>query len=230
MEPRTDLRGVCCATVGECWLACIAHVLKYGLQQHDEDVELLEVLGLCVHVTSPHWQDSIIDELGDPDVIARTRLKFSKGVCMPERPFTYGERIFNLEGTDQFEWMVDRLKSKRETKSATIGLLIPGSRDRNQPCLTTVDAKIRSDRLELQFFFRSQNILGRQYANLLALSRLQADLASRCAVEPGGLQGYIASAHIYSFDLPAAGQLLTGEGGRIKDNYYRSGPRSVRGG
>ena len=230
MEPSSDSRSVSRATVGECWLASIAHVLEYGLPHHDEDVDLLEVLGLCVHVTRPHCRDPIIDEFGDPDVVARTLLKFSKGVCMPERPFTYGERIFNLGGIDQFEWMVDRLKSKRETKSATIGLLIPGSRDRNQPCLTTVDAKIRNDRLELQFFFRSQNILGRQYANLLALSKLQADLAARCSVEPGALQGYIASAHIYSFDVPAARNLLSGEGERVKDDYYRCGPGSIRSG
>lgn len=230
MESPTDPRGVRCATVGECWLASIAHVLEYGRPHHDEDVELLEVLGLCVHVTSPHWQDSIIDQLGDPDVVARTVLKFSKGVSMPDRPFTYGERIFNLGSVDQFEWIVDRLKSKRETKSATIGLLIAGSRDRNQPCLTTVDAKIRNDRLELQFFFRSQNILGRQYANLLALSKLQADLASRCSVELGALQGYIASAHIYSFDVPAARNLLSGESKRVKDDYYLCGPGSIRSG
>jgi hypothetical protein len=230
MEQSTDSRSVSRATVGECWLASIAHVLEYGRPHHDEDVDLLEVLGLCVHVTRPHWRDPIIDEFGDPDIVSRTLLKFSKGVCMPERPFTYGERIFNLGGIDQFEWMVDRLKAKRETKSATVCLLIPGSRDRNQPCLTTVDAKIRSDRLELQFFFRSQNILGRQYANLLALARMQADLADRCSVMVGALQGYVASAHIYAFDLPVAKALLAGRARRVRDDYYRYGPGSIRSG
>jgi len=226
----SDARRVSTVTVGECWLRCIEYVLENGVPEQDEDVGMLEVLGLTVHVSRPEVPDPIIEALGDLDVISRTLAKFSKGVSMPDRPFTYGERIYSLSGVDQFEWMVDRLRSKRETKSATISLLIPGSRDRNQPCLTTVDAKIRDERLELQFFFRSQNILGRQYANLLALAQMQADLAERCSVAVGALQGYVASAHVYLFDVPAAKALLAGVGERVSDDYYRCGPGSIRSG
>ena len=147
---------------------------------------------------------------------------------MPDRPFTYGARIFDHCGVDQFEWLVDRLNSKRETKSATFGLLSPGCKSPNPPCLTTVDAKIRDDKLELQFFFRSQNVFGRQYANLLALAQLQSDIAARCSVEVGRMQGYIASAHIYEYDRPEAERIVSGERLTIQDKYYAEGPRSIR--
>ena len=42
--------------------------------------------------------------------------KFSKGVSMPDRPFTYGACIYDKNGIDQFEWLADRLKLKKETK------------------------------------------------------------------------------------------------------------------
>lgn len=92
---------------------------------------------------------------------------------MKNRPFTYGECIYNKNGIDQFEWLISRLESKLETKSATISLLTEGNNHPNLPCLNIVDVKIRDNKVNLQFFFRSQNIVGRQYANFIALAKLQ---------------------------------------------------------
>lgn len=228
MDSSNHLRVVRTDTVGECWLESIRSVLEYGEHHRDEDVGLLEVLGLAVEVLNPAEADPVIAAHGDKTVMARTLAKFGKGASMPDRPFTYGERIYDMSGVDQFQWMVDRLQRKRDTKSATIGLLLPGSTSANLPCLTTVDAKIRHERLDLQFFFRSQNIFGRQYANLAALARLQSELASQCDASPGALRGYVASAHIYAFDLDDARRICAGEAVQIADRYYLSGPCSVR--
>jgi thymidylate synthase len=203
-------------------------VLDVGEVYRDEDVEIREILGLSVEVLAPRCTDEVVDRYGDRSVVERTLAKFSKGVAMQDRPFTYGSRIYDNSGVDQFEWLVQRLHGKRETKSATICLLIPGCTSPNIPCLTTIDAKIRNDALELQFFFRSQNIFGRQYANLLSLARLQADMAARCSVVPGAMRGYVASAHIYAFDYDEAVGIASGDGSVIHDKYYTEGPRSIR--
>ena len=228
MESGRHLQVIRTHTIGQCWLDSIRSVLDHGEHHHDEDVGLLEVLGLAVEILQPAETDPVIDAHGDKTVMARTFAKFAKGASTPDRPFTYGERIYDLLGVDQFEWMVDRLRRKRDTKSSTIGLLLPGSTSANLPCLTTVDAKIRHERLDLQFFFRSQNIFGRQYANLAALARLQSALASRCGASPGALRGYVASAHIYAFDLDEARRICAGEAIEISDRYYVNGPRSIR--
>lgn len=228
MTPNSENTLVRSLTIGECWLECIRRVLIVGEVCHDEDVEIREIFGLSVEVLQPRCADEVVDQHGDRSVVERTLAKFSKGVVMPERPFTYGSRIYDNSGVDQFEWLVQRLRGKRETKSATICLLIPGCDSPNIPCLTTIDAKIRNDTLELQFFFRSQNIFGRQYANLLALARLQADLAARCAVIPGAMRGYVASAHIYAFDYDEAFRIASGGESVIRDRYYAEGPLSIR--
>jgi thymidylate synthase len=228
MNKSTDLKQVSAQSLGECWVACIDYVLRNGNSHNDEDVAIRESLGLSVHISSPQCQDVLIDAVGDRSVIERTLAKFSKGVEMPERPFTYGSRIFDNSGVNQFEWMVQRLMSKRETKSATIGLLIPGSEAANLPCLTTIDAKIRGNKLDLHFFFRSQNIFGRQYANLLALARLQKDIADACGIGVGALRGFVSSAHIYEFDLQQARRIVAGERFAICDRYYLAGPQSIR--
>jgi thymidylate synthase len=228
MDSSRHLQLVRAHTIGQCWLDSIRFVLDHGAHHHDEDVGLLEVLGVAVEILKPAESDPVIDAHGDKTMMARTFAKFAKGASAPDRPFTYGERIYDMSGVDQFEWMVDRLRRKPDTKSATIGLLLPGSTSANLPCLTTVDAKIRHERLDLQFFFRSQNIFGRQYANLAALARLQNALASRCGASPGALRGYVASAHIYAFDLDEARRICVGEAIEISDRYYVSGPRSIR--
>jgi hypothetical protein len=227
-EPQRQPDVVRARTIGECWIGCIRTVLAQGRSHRDEDAGLLEVLGLTIEVLMPKEFDPFIDAHGDNAVTARTLTKFTKDALLPDRPFTYGQRIHDFEGIDQFEWMVRRLNAKPETKSATICLLEPGSESPTLPCLTTVDAKIRHGLLDLQFFFRSQNIVGRQYANLAALARLQHDLARRCGVGPGALRGYIASAHIYDYDIDEARRLCAGEVVKIFDRYYSSGPASIR--
>jgi thymidylate synthase len=215
-------------TVGECWLSCMEKVLLNGLAHYDEDIEIREILGLAVNISHPLYEDQKIFEIGNEVVIAKTFEKFSKDAEIQNRPFTYGSLIFDNGGIDQFEWVINRLNSKRETKSATFGLLTPGNHSPNLPCLTTIDIKIRHERLELQFFFRSQNIFGRQYANLLALAKLQHDIAKRCSVKVGHMKGYIASAHIYQFDLVDAQRIVSGDLFKIQDKYYELGPKSIR--
>jgi hypothetical protein len=219
--------GIYAQTIGECWIECINHVLSQGQPHHDGDVGLLEVLGLTVEISAPSMHDPLISAHGDPTVLARTLAKFARGASMPERPFTYGQRIFDMAGVNQFDWLVERLKGKPDTKSATINLLVPGSTAASLPCLTTLDAKLRRGRLDLQFFFRSQNIFGRQYANLAALAQLQSDLAGSCNTVSGTLRGYVASAHIYAFDMNEARKLVAGEPLRIADRYYEFGPPST---
>ncbi|MUK39241.1 hypothetical protein GNP82_16955 [Aliivibrio fischeri] len=216
-------------TIGQAWLESVKYVLNHGVEHFDEDSKLMEVIGLSIEIKEPRLDDPIITQYGDHKVIENMMHKFGKGVVMNNRPFTYGQRIFDYQGIDQFEWMMKRLEDKPETKSATITLQNPGDTHPNQPCLTTLDAKIRRGRLHLQFFFRSQNILGRQYANLMALTKFQIDLANRLDVGVGSLSGYIASAHIYDYDRNNASLLLAlPEEFSIKDQFYVDGPRSIR--
>jgi hypothetical protein len=226
-SPRSIEHSVRAVSLGQCWFECIRLILREGTVVFDEDVEILEVLGLAVHIEEPAIHDELIARHGDPLIIERTLHKFERGVRMPDRPFTYGERIYEHNSVDQFEWLVRRLSAKKETKSATICLLTPGENG-NLPCLTTLDAKIRNDTLQLHFFYRSQNVFGRQYANLLALASFQADLAARCSVGIGPIKGFISSAHIYSFDADDANRLIHKSDIQIKDNYYVKGPLSVR--
>lgn len=222
------VRTVMANTIGECWLECIRQVSLFGDVSFDEDVDLKEILGLTVRINRPALFDAIIDKLGDKSIVAHTLDKFEKGVVMNNRPFTYADCIYNKNGVDQFEWIVNRLINKPESKSASICLLKEGDSNANLPCLIALDAKIRCNKLNLQFFFRSQNIVGRQYANLLALANLQYKLAKRLSVEVGFMSGYISSAHIYSYDYDFAKAVCEGIETKLSDEFYIKGPMSIR--
>lgn len=215
-------------TIGECWIESIRTILSNGTIYYDEDVKILESLGLSVKITEPRTDDKIIEQYGDKDVLEHTLKKFEKGVIMENRPFTYGEQIYNKEGVDQFEWLVKRLKRKAETKSATISLLDVGADGANLPCLCIIDAKIRDNKLNLQFFYRGQNIVGRQFANLIALSKFQYKLCSELNTQVGMLSGYVASAHIYEYDLDFAKKIINRQECVLRDQFYEQGPKSIR--
>ncbi len=225
---ETSAGTVQAKTIGECWKASVKTVLEHGQTHIDEDCELLEIIGLSVKVEHPNSRDTYIEAHCDRDVLERTKHKFRQGVEMPDKPFTYGQRIYDFDGVNQFEWLVERISRKPETKSATICLLRPGDPSTNIPCLTALDAKIRGGLVNLQFFFRSQNIFGRQYANLVALAEFQEELAHRLDFEVGIMQGYVASAHIYEFDRNEAKRLVRGQPIRLIDRYYTEGPSSTR--
>lgn len=222
------MNSIVVSTLGECWITSIKTVMENGNEFFDEDIKIKEVLGLNIKIKNPNLEDDIILKYGDQYVIDKMLKKFSKGVIMNDRPFTYGECIYNKNGIDQFEWLIKRLEQKKESKSATICLLTEGTQSLNLPCLTTLDAKIRNDELILQFFFRSQNIFGRQYANLLALAKLQSDLAQRLSLKIGSLMGFIASAHIYEYDFEQANLICWDKKIQIKDKFYINGPQSIR--
>ena len=151
------MNEIIATSIGECWKTSIKTVMHNGEICNDEDIEIKELQGLCVKILEPKLTDKIIEKFGDKNVILHTLEKFQKGVVMPNRPFTYGELIYNKNGVNQFEFLVERLKNKKETKSATVSLLDEKVKDANLPCLNIIDAKIRADKLNLQFFLNSQN-------------------------------------------------------------------------
>lgn len=75
-------------------------------------------------------------------------------IIVPELNASYGKRIFDQLGINQYEWVINHLHKKRETKSASISLLLPNDPGPSIPCLTVIDFKIRHDKLYMKALFR----------------------------------------------------------------------------
>ena len=139
---------------------------------------------------------------------------FSKEV-LPQFKMSYGARLFDLNGIDQVELIVKKLRKKWWSKSASIGLLMPGDSAPKMPCLISVSTRIRDDALILTGTFRSQNVL-RSYGNMFGLRALQNKIANKLKKPLGRLEIFVVCPHVYSSDIEKAQNVLTALNSSIK--------------
>lgn len=121
-----------------------------------------------------------------------------------EKQYSYGKRLFDLEGTNQIKWVIEKLKRKPETKSATVSLLIPKHDTKegaHVPCIVTLDFKKREGALNMVTFIRSQDFSKKTYGDLIALGEIQEKVSRAIGTKVGWHNILISSAHIYSPDL-----------------------------
>lgn len=198
-----DIQG---QSLGKVWIECMRDVLCYGEKICDEDSTLLEIRNYYVTISKSDEQDAILRAFADQKRIALMKEKYNSCSILPGYKLSYGKLLFNNCGIDQIEWVTNRLRSKAETKSATISMHIPGKD--NLSCLSLLDFKLRNGTLDMSVIYRSQNILASQPGNFIALAQLQQRIAMDLQVETGVIEGIILSAHIYGYDIKVAGEIL----------------------
>jgi len=194
-------------SLGEAWIRSLHAVLTYGTPVHDNADSLLEVCGLYVKIFSISDQDPIIRKYANPDRIELMKLKYRSCDIIANYKVSYGKLLYDWMGVNQIEWVVNRLRYKPETKSATIALHPPGQEYLS--CLSLLDFKIRNNGLNMTAVYRSQNIYGSQPGNIIALRKIQDYVASKVGVRSGEFNLIALSAHIYEPDLEAARQLVS---------------------
>ncbi|MFG2042507.1 thymidylate synthase [Dactylosporangium sp. NPDC048998] len=188
------------------WLRCVRQVLTSGQVVHDDGVALRESLNVSVSAWTCDTE-SLVRAGADAARIALMIDKYESMTPLPMYPMSYGRLFREHAGVDQVEWLIDRLRLRPETKSATIGFHIPG--DEVLSCISLVDCKVRHGSLHLNAVFRSQNVFASQPGNAMALHRLQIDISDKLGVPAGPLTLHIISAHIYERDWDAAHRLIS---------------------
>lgn len=195
-------------TYGETWIDNIRLIFEKGIIFHDSKIKILEITNLSNTIMSPDNEDRIIEFYGDKQQLKRMNKKFSELELQPKAHFSYAQRLFDYQSVNQVEWLIQRLKKKIETKSATISTLIPGDNSMHLPCFTTLDVKIRNNKLISSIFFRSQNVGTRQPYNFLAINRILNGISTDLNIKQGDVFYHIASAHIYEKDFKYCRNIL----------------------
>jgi len=189
-------------SLGEAWIASLATVLKYGASIRDSDLTLLEIRNLTVVMESVARLDPIISRYANQERVELMFLKYRSCDIVGDYKISYGKRIYDNMGVNQIDWIVERLRKKPETKSATIGLHLPG--DEHLACLSLLDFKLRNSALHMAAVYRSQNVFGSQPGNVLALRDIQQSISDKIGFPAGELSLVVLSAHIYAQDLESA--------------------------
>jgi thymidylate synthase len=176
----------------------------------DGDQDIKEALHCVLTVKKPELNDKIISKYGDKLMIDWMLSNFLEQKKVPElkNGLSYGTRLFNYNGKNQVEWVVNKLKEKSDTKAATIPLIMPNEDEGYIPCVSLLDFKIRNNKLMLAAMCRSIDCGKKVYANLIALHKIQQIVSEKIKVPTGELIMYVVSAHIYMDDYAKIEQIL----------------------
>lgn len=194
--------------IGEAWIRYLKHVLKHGKSYYDEADKIIELEDIIIQIERDDVDDVILEKYADKDLKALYLKKMQTMEIVPELNASYGQRIYNQLGVNQYEWCLNRLKRKPETKAATMALLLPDDPGPRIPCLDVIDFKLRNGTLHTKTFFRSQNAMN-AYGNLSALFWLSGQLANELDVTLGNLTCFISNGHIYQEKLESAQKIVS---------------------
>ncbi|MDR2873295.1 MAG: thymidylate synthase [Methanobrevibacter sp.] len=131
--------------------------------------------------------------------------------------YTYGNRLRDhFNHTDQITEAINRLNQCRESRRA-ISITWDQALDsvnEEVPCLILVDFKIRDGNLYTTALWRSHDIYGAWFPNVVGLTYLAQYVAEKTNSKVGNVTIQSISAHIYENDFDDAKKLLN----RVKIN------------
>ena len=195
-----------CKSLGEAWIKAMRIVIHKGEIIYDDDVELKEVRNFYITIDEINDSDPMILKYADPDRVELMKKKYATCGLVGDYKIDYGSYIYNNNGINQIEWIIDRIKNKPPTKSATITLHKPG--EEKLACLSMIDFKYRKNKLDMTVVYRSQNIFWSHPGNMLALRKIQHDVATALGYSMGTIELAVISAHIYEYDYDKVNNIL----------------------
>ena len=201
-------------TVGDAWVKYLRKVIKFGKFYHDEDDRILELDDIVLSIEDDIENDPILEKYADMHLKELYLQKMQSTEIVKELNASYGKRIYEQLGVNQYQWCYQRLKDKPESKAATMSLLLPDDPGPRIPCLNIIDFKLRNGILYTKTFFRSQNAMN-AYGNLCALFWLSDNMARDLNVKRGNLTCFISNGHIYDYKLEDARRIISDMEGQV---------------
>ena len=200
-------------TTGQAWLDVSRAILEQGERAAYDREPTRELALVTLVVEEPRDDDPIVARLGDPDWLAWMHDNFFVPGPVPELDDadSYAIRLFDYarSGRDQIAWVVERLRSDLECRSATLTTFQPLTDDAYIPCVSMLDFWIPDGRLELVVYAHSLDFGKKAYGNLVELARLQEHVARELDLQVGRLVIHAKSAHVYEPEV-ALMESLTG--------------------
>jgi thymidylate synthase len=192
-------------SLGDAWLEVSRRILADGRDTAYDGLTTKELALLTLVVDEPDPADELIASLADPDWLDWMRRNFTEPDDVAELgdARSYARRLRDYDGRDQVAWVVDRLRSDPETRSATITTFQPLTDSTYIPCVSLLDFWRVDDGLELVVYAHSLDFGKKAYGNLVELARLQQEIAGQVGLPLGRLVIHAKSAHVYEPEFEA---------------------------
>jgi thymidylate synthase len=197
--------------IGEAWLVTSRAVLDDGDDAAYDGARTRELALLTLVVEHPASSDPVVAELGDPEWLAWMHDNFVVHGRVSELgdADSYAVRLYDWghTGRDQVAWVVERLRSDPECRSAAVTTFQPETDKAYIPCISMLDFWLPDGRLELVVYAHSLDFGKKAYGNLVELARLQEHVAGELGVGLGLLVIHAKSAHVYEPELELMSRL-----------------------
>jgi thymidylate synthase len=198
-------------SLGEGWLAVSREILDRGDIATYDGQTTKELALLTLVVERPDSADPMIAGLGDPEWLDWMHRNFFDHADVPElgNARSYASRLFDYEGRDQVAWVVERLRSDPEARSATITTFQPLTDTSYIPCVSMLDFWLRDGGVELVVYAHSLDFGKKAYGNLVELAHLAEHVAGELGRSVGPLVVHAKSAHVYEPELALMAELCS---------------------
>lgn len=193
-------------TVGEVWLKLLKVIMRFGQEkEHYRGDPLKEIVNLCSIITDEDPDNLKVEPYFDfneaelqqylPQILEASEASDTAG----QGDYTYGQRLRNFQGKyNQLDLMVKALKKDiNSLKSYAFTWEIEDHEGGSRPCLTQLQALVQNKKLFLTVYFRSHDMFSAYPRNLLALRKVQKELADPLKLNLGPLVCISGSAHLY---------------------------------
>ena len=192
-------------TLGEGWLEVSRRILEHGGDATYDGQVTKELSLVTLTVTAPDPADELIASLADPDWLEWMRRNFTEPDDVAELggARSYARRLRDYDGRDQVAWVIDKLRTDAETRSATITTFQPLTDTSYIPCVSLLDFWLAPGALELVVYAHSLDFGKKAYGNLVELARLQHEVADAVTAPVGRLVIHAKSAHVYEPEFEA---------------------------
>ena len=188
-------------TIKNAWNKAKKIILKDGKRIKDGSETLSETLNLFFKIENPE-QSTEENPVVNEEIKAWMMNNFKDIKTIPELhdAKSYAWRLYSYDGKDQIKWIINKLKDKPESKSATITTFLPNEDINYIPCVSLLDFKIRKNSLILTATCRSLDFGMKALYNFYALSDILHHVASELDLIKSSLQVHVISAHVYEKD------------------------------
>ena len=188
-------------TISEAWQFAFNLIMQNGEIIWDGDQELIEYMHIILVINAPDELDPLA-QAQDDSTRNWMRENFTEIKKLPalENSWSYGWRLYDFQGVDQINWVIEKLNKKPESKSATISMLQKAGEESYVPCVSLLDFKIRNNSLWLSVTCRSLDFGKKAIYNFTNLASIAKKVANALEIDKIKLIVHVISAHIYKKD------------------------------
>lgn len=201
-------------TIGKAWIMMLKEILDNGkniFYNGDKNRPIKEIIGVSFTIKDIVMPDPIVEKYMVREEYEWMENNFTKLGTVKELhdANSYASRLYNYMGSkNQIEWVINKLKSARNTCSATITTFEPMTDEKYIPCVSMIDFYVENKTLNMYVYCRSLDFGSKAYVNLVMLYNILKQVADEINIGVGNMNIIVKSAHVYEKDMEKVNKIL----------------------